>query len=295
MTFNETQHPRTPSGSPDGGKFAAKPGGGEAQASLIDDEARWDRVATSMRTINAAALVDQLRDLNDVQVEALRSAGQVQYFRLQDEHRPSADAAIAALRDEPNNLLADVDFLVDRQDDVAQAHPDPDLHESEALDAANAAIYAVAARDTGNLSQKHFEELIRPWERVFGPMSAPPVDDPSERDAIEALDLPAIFHDPEVAADLEHVWATGEGGSGRAQVLHEQARNAAMREDLVAGRIKPRHVIGTGYKGNTRKLANEHLDRREAELSLALATRGRSLELNQRLVLSRRAKRPKRH
>lgn len=37
MSTQESLHPRTPAGSPDGGKFATKPGGGEAETALAVD------------------------------------------------------------------------------------------------------------------------------------------------------------------------------------------------------------------------------------------------------------------
>ena len=57
-------------------------------------------------------------------------------------------------------------------------------------------------------------------------------------------------------------------------------QNESMREGLLDGRVRPRDVIGTGYRGNTRKLANDYLDANKAKLEEALETRGRSDAVN---------------
>jgi hypothetical protein len=56
--------------------------------------------------------------------------------------------------------------------------------------------------------------------------------------------------------------------------------NEAMRRGLVQGNVRPRDVIGTGYRGDTRKLANQYLDNNERSLKEALETRGRANAVN---------------
>lgn len=79
---------------------------------------------------------------------------------------------------------------------------------------------------------------------------------------------------------FESIWTTDEGGFGESTCRREIDSCVELRAGLAAGRIRPREVIGTGYRGDTRKLANEYLDRQQAQFERALETRGRNLSVN---------------
>jgi len=81
-------------------------------------------------------------------------------------------------------------------------------------------------------------------------------------------------------AHLDAIWAGKAMGFGEEKTIKELAAIRKLRVDLQERRATPREVIGTGYKGDTRKLANEYLDRTEAAWQLSLDTRGRSNTLN---------------
>ncbi|EPD84062.1 MULTISPECIES: hypothetical protein [Microbacterium] len=79
---------------------------------------------------------------------------------------------------------------------------------------------------------------------------------------------------------FESIWTTDAGGQGEATCRLELDALVKLRSDLAAGRIRPRDVIGTGYRGDTRKLANEWIDRQKAQFDRALEVRGRNLPVN---------------
>ncbi len=79
---------------------------------------------------------------------------------------------------------------------------------------------------------------------------------------------------------LERIWEGEETGFSEESIKLMLQSNESMRKGLLVGNVKPRDVIGTGYRGNTRKLANDYLDANKAKLEEALATRGRSDAVN---------------
>lgn len=79
---------------------------------------------------------------------------------------------------------------------------------------------------------------------------------------------------------LDAIWDGSEGGFSEETLKLQLEGNRALREALASGNASPRHVIGTGYRGNTRKLANEYLDNNERSIEEALATRGRANAVN---------------
>jgi len=79
---------------------------------------------------------------------------------------------------------------------------------------------------------------------------------------------------------LESIWAGEEAGFSEESFRLMLQSNEMMRRGLAQGNVKPRDVIGTGYRGDTRKLANRYLDENKAKLEEALATRGRSDSVN---------------
>lgn len=79
---------------------------------------------------------------------------------------------------------------------------------------------------------------------------------------------------------FETIWITDDGGHGEATCLREIDTYKKLRTDLAAGRIRPRDVIGTGYRGDTRKIANDWIDRQQAQFDRALEVRGRNLPVN---------------
>lgn len=85
------------------------------------------------------------------------------------------------------------------------------------------------------------------------------------------------------------IWNGETNGFGRIFVETELAATRKMRADLNAGVVKPRHVIGTGYKaGTSRKLAEEWLDKTITRYEEALRCEGRNLTVNQSNVFSRK-------
>lgn len=81
---------------------------------------------------------------------------------------------------------------------------------------------------------------------------------------------------------LDAIWEGREGGFSEAKAREEVINLESMRAQLAEGRIRPRNIIGTGYRGDTRKMANDYLDRSQAELERALEVRGRNLTINVR-------------
>lgn len=79
---------------------------------------------------------------------------------------------------------------------------------------------------------------------------------------------------------FETIWTTDVGGHGAVTTVREIDRYKDMRAQLADGRMSPRDIIGGGYRGNTRKLANEWIDRQQAMFERALVTRGRNLTVN---------------
>lgn len=99
--------------------------------------------------------------------------------------------------------------------------------------------------------------------------------------AAERMFVDGIPHPHE--EELEAIWEGRAQGSNEVYAQAQIAGARQMREDLAAGRIRPARIIGTGYKkGITRKLANDYLDRQEAEYTRAIETRGRNLVVNVR-------------
>ncbi|MBN9214652.1 MAG: hypothetical protein J0J04_07550 [Microbacterium sp.] len=79
---------------------------------------------------------------------------------------------------------------------------------------------------------------------------------------------------------FEAIWTTGEGGHGRQACELEIERYKQMRDRLASGEIRPRDVIGTGLRGDTRKMANRWIDDQQAMYERALVVRGRNLSVN---------------
>lgn len=79
---------------------------------------------------------------------------------------------------------------------------------------------------------------------------------------------------------LDTIWRGEATGFGETYARKQIAELRALREGLVAGTVRPRDVIGTGYKGDTRKMANEYLDKQQATYERALQVRGRNLSVN---------------
>lgn len=79
---------------------------------------------------------------------------------------------------------------------------------------------------------------------------------------------------------LERIWREEAPGFSEESLKLMLQSNEMMRRGLVHGNVKPRDVIGTGYRGNTRKMANDYLDANKAKIEEALATRGRSDAVN---------------
>lgn len=85
------------------------------------------------------------------------------------------------------------------------------------------------------------------------------------------------------------IWNGETDGFGRTFVETELAATRKMRADLNAGVVKPRQVIGAGYKaGTSRKLAEEWLDKTITRYEEALRCEGRNLTVNQSNVFSRK-------
>lgn len=79
---------------------------------------------------------------------------------------------------------------------------------------------------------------------------------------------------------FDRIWAGEAMGHSEADTQLELERLRQLKAGLDGGTIRPRDIIGTGYRGNTRKIASDYLDgalRREQE---TLATRGRSSSVN---------------
>lgn len=80
--------------------------------------------------------------------------------------------------------------------------------------------------------------------------------------------------------NLNAIWSGEANGFSEKDFQEKLAQAKSLREQLAARTVRPRDVIGTGYRGDTRKLANDYIDRIEAEYTEALETRGRSFALN---------------
>lgn len=83
----------------------------------------------------------------------------------------------------------------------------------------------------------------------------------------------------EVSDHFEKIWAGEEEGLSEAQACKELAGNKQALKDLLAGRITPGSIVGSGYK-NPKKIAVEYLTRVIEEYSRAIETRGRSYSIN---------------
>jgi len=116
-----------------------------------------------------AYLVDAVGDLNDAEVEALREASVVQhgiYNEVAAKALEQAErAAIRAVEARRSDMLA-WHFATDCQDDVARAHPDERMYDSEAILGANSALLAVVAWPTGALSRDNYQTLVEAWAHV---------------------------------------------------------------------------------------------------------------------------------
>lgn len=80
--------------------------------------------------------------------------------------------------------------------------------------------------------------------------------------------------------NLDAIWNGEAQGFSKTDFEEKLDQAQRLRQQLAAGAVRPRDVIGTGYVGNTRKLANEYIDKIEADYTKALETRGRSFTLN---------------
>lgn len=80
--------------------------------------------------------------------------------------------------------------------------------------------------------------------------------------------------------NLDAIWNGEANGFSEAKFRENLDQAKRLREQLATGGVRPRDVIGTGYRGDTRKLANEYIDKLEREYSEAIRTRGRSFALN---------------
>lgn len=245
------------------------------------------------RRPDLAAVVEAVGGLDGPEVEALRSAAGIDYVPEGGRHAEVAAAesrAFAALDAAGGSHANDYYFAVDCQDDFARDSDVEDMYESDAILAANGALLAVSARETGSLSEADFETLTHAWRSVDAEFGRTPVGDgptPEEQSAIAALDLPAGHHSDAAVAHYESIWAGETTGFGKETLVKDLEENRQSRADLDARRIPPRSVIGTGYRGNTRKGAEVWLDKQRAEIEQALATRGRSESVNKSNVRSR--------
>lgn len=79
---------------------------------------------------------------------------------------------------------------------------------------------------------------------------------------------------------LDDIWEGKTGGYSKEKLEADLADTRKLRDGLLGGSVKPRQVIGTGYKGNTRKLAQTWLDNHERGIELALQTKGRANSVN---------------
>lgn len=79
---------------------------------------------------------------------------------------------------------------------------------------------------------------------------------------------------------LDAIWEGKSAGFSEDNLRSMLDSTRELRTALAEGRARPRDVIGTGYRGDTRKLANTYLDSNERSLERALATRGRANALN---------------
>ena len=79
----------------------------------------------------------------------------------------------------------------------------------------------------------------------------------------------------------EAIWSGEINGFSETKLRESLAYDLAMLEDLKAGKIRPSNVIGTGYKGNTRKLATVYLLNSIADRHRDLESRGRTNGTNQ--------------
>lgn len=80
--------------------------------------------------------------------------------------------------------------------------------------------------------------------------------------------------------NLDAIWKGEANGFSEAKFRENLDQTKRLREMLASGGVRPRDVIGVGYRGDTRKLANDYLDKMENEYSEAIRTEGRSFALN---------------
>lgn len=98
--------------------------------------------------------------------------------------------------------------------------------------------------------------------------------------AIAAIGLPADLITQPCVDLFEEIWRGESTGMNEPWFQRTLADNRQMRRDLSDKIVPPRLIIGTGYRGDTRKLANDYLDKVERGLLQAIATRGRSWSVN---------------
>lgn len=79
---------------------------------------------------------------------------------------------------------------------------------------------------------------------------------------------------------FDAIWAGEQPGFSEQKIRDEITLLTQMKADLASGVVKPRQVIGTGYRGDTRKLANDYLDESLTRMREGFETRGRSLGVN---------------
>lgn len=258
---------RQPPGSPDGGKFAPGAGGTEADAGALN--------TAPPRPSNADAdrIVERMQNLTPQQHETLREWG---FKLMHDEYLSEAET-----RAHTAILHADDDGVdgQDRETRYSQYRADLDAgsanwEPSAGLIVANAALVAVHARDTGNLSAADWEKMTRPWEVIAGPIH------PTEQGLtfgeavfIDELNLPPHMKSKQATDTFERAW--------------QGVSDAGLSEKLVERRItEVTTALETGERFGrplTPALKKE-FESDVVELYEARTTRGRSLKTNQDAV-----------
>jgi hypothetical protein len=117
------------------------------------------------------------------------------------------------------------------------------------------------------LDSQKFKDEVGRLEKIHAYTQGP------ERAAAAGVPHPADEH-------LDAIWAGNETGFSHDTSVSELALIRDLRTDLANKVITPRSIIGTGYRGNTRKYANDNLDQAEARWVRAIETNGRSVGVN---------------
>ena len=85
---------------------------------------------------------------------------------------------------------------------------------------------------------------------------------------------------PEAEKRFKDIWEGKKQGFSGVDLQSQLQRNQESHEALAQDQISPAAVIGNSYIGNTRKLANEYLDKNLKSIKEAIATQGRSSSVN---------------